>query len=78
MQTTLTIDDDVLAAAKAKAESQQRELGEIVSDLMREALAAEAAPTMRNGIPLLPTLSARKNAKPVTLEIVNKLRDETY
>lgn len=73
MRTTLTIDDDVLIAARALALQQHRSLGEVVSDLARRALHRPQAPTVRNGIPLLP-LSDDKAV--VTLETVNALRDE--
>lgn len=74
MRTTLTIDDDVLAAAKALAERREQTLGAIVSDLMRQALRPpEQVFETRNGIPLLPR---RPNGVPVTLEMVNALRDE--
>ena len=73
MRTTLAIDDDVLAAAKALATQQGRSLGDVVSDLARKALQRTAAPSERNGVPLLPVTN--KNAL-VTLEIVNALRDE--
>ena len=73
MRTTLTIDDDVLAAARALAEHKRRSLGAIISDLARRSLQTPAPPAKRNGIPLL---AVRPEASPVTLEIVNALRDE--
>jgi len=73
MRTTLTIDDDVLVAAKAIAEQQHRSIGEVVSDLARKALRRPSAPAVRNGIPLLPR---RDDDTVVTLDIVNALRDE--
>ncbi len=73
MRTTLTIDDDVLAAAKAIARQTGRTMGEVVSDLARAALRPPAQPGQRNGIPLLPVRNA---AALVTPEIVNALRDE--
>jgi hypothetical protein len=73
MRTTLTIDDDVLAAAKAIAEREKRPIGEVVSELARRSLHRPAPAATRHGIPLLP---AKIDAKPVTLEIVNRLRDE--
>ena len=73
MRTTLTIDDDVLAAAKAIAQQQNRSVGEIVSDLARRTLYRPAPPSSRNGIPLLPV---REEGALVTLEVVNALRDE--
>ncbi len=73
MRTTLAIADDVLAAAKAIARDQGKTVGEVVSDLARRALRVEGAPSARNGIPLLPV---KKPDARVTLEIVNRLRDE--
>jgi hypothetical protein len=74
MRTTLTIDDDVLSAAKERAEQEHKTVGEVISALARQAMqpAAPFART-RNGILLLPV---RPDAKPVTLELVNRLRDE--
>ena len=73
MRTTLAIDDDVLVAAKAMARQQNRSLGEIISDLARTSLRRPEPRSERNGIPLL---GVAPDAPPVTLEIVNALRDE--
>jgi hypothetical protein len=73
MRTTLTIDDDVLAAAKAIAQQTDRTIGELVSELARAALRPRAQPSERNGIPLLPV---RNPDAVVTPEIVNTLRDK--
>jgi hypothetical protein len=74
LRTTLAIDDDVLMAAKAVAEAQRKTMGEVVSSLLRQALQAKGSgPTVRNGIRLLPV---QPGALPVTLEYINKLRDE--
>jgi hypothetical protein len=75
MRTTLAIDDDVLAAAKHLAERERKSLGEIISTLARQGLTRGTRSTrpVRNGVPLLPT---RKGGVPVTLELVNQLRDE--
>lgn len=75
MRTTLAIDDDVLAAAKHLAAREQRTVGEVVSALARQGLSrgTRSSRAERNGIPLLPR---RKGTLPVTLELVNQLRDE--
>ena len=75
MRTTLAIDDDVLAAAKHLAEREQRSIGDVISTLARQGLTrgVRSNKTERNGIPLLPS---RKAAVPVTLELINQLRDE--
>lgn len=54
------------------AEHQQRSLGSVVSDYLRQAMRAdEPAPVYRNGIRLLP-----KRGQTITLELVNALRDD--
>lgn len=74
MRTTLTIDDDILAAAKGMAIRQHKSVGEVISALARQALRPPAiGDTVRNGVPLLPV---RGDSKPVTPELVNQLRDE--
>ena len=74
MRTTLSIDDDVLAAAKALADAQHKTTGEIISALARQALQPGSAPRRyRNGVPLL---EVKSNATPVTMKLVNQLRDE--
>jgi hypothetical protein len=42
MRTTLTIEDDVLFAAKSLARREGRSVGEVISDLARQALQAPA------------------------------------
>jgi len=75
MRTTLAIDDDVLAAAKGLAARQHKPVGAVVSALLRQALQPQTTlgANARNGVPLLPV---RPGAMPVTLELVNQLRDE--
>ena len=73
MRTTLSIDDDVLAAARAIAEQRGKPVGEILSELARRALLPEIGAQTRNGIPLFPL---RADAKPVTLELVSKLNED--
>lgn len=74
MRTTLQLDEDVLSAARALAERQGRTLGEVVSELARRGLApAASTPQYRNGIRLMPV---RPDARPMTLDEINELRDE--
>jgi len=71
-RTTLALDEDVLATARARAERERRSLGDIVSELARKGMERDTAPlTTRNGIPQLP----RRGAV-ITPELVNALRDE--
>lgn len=74
MRTTLSIDNDVLAAARVLAGEQGRSIGEVISELARKGLTPpEPAPEYRNSIRLMPV---RPGAGRATLELVNRLRDE--
>lgn len=75
MRTTLAIDDDVLASAKHLADRERKSLGEVISELARQGLNKTRATTRveRNGVPLL---STQQPGVPVTMELVNQLRDE--
>ena len=74
MRTTLAIDDDVLAAAKEMAATEQRSVGEVISSLARAALRpAPRRSATRNGVPLLPV---RPGAPRVTSELVRRLQEE--
>ncbi len=73
MRTTLTIDDDVLEAAKDLAERRRVSVGEIVSDLARQSLRQPTGFSERGGVPLLPVSNPKAQ---VTLAVVNQLRDE--
>jgi hypothetical protein len=74
MRTTVAIDDDILAAAKELAARERRTIGEVLSMLARQGLRRTTTPgTHRNGVPLL---RASLGAQPVSLELVNRLRDE--
>lgn len=74
MRTTVTIDDDVLAAAKQFADARGLTVGEALSQLARATLTERRRHDgTRNGIVLLPT---NPDAKSVTLDDVNDLRDD--
>jgi hypothetical protein len=74
MRTTLDLDEDVLLAVKEVAALEGKTAGKAASDLLRRSLTTSPRPTrLRNGVPLLP---ARPGAGVVTLEMVNRLRDE--
>jgi hypothetical protein len=72
MRTTLALDDDVLAAARALAARDRRPIGAIVSDLARKGLRSELRTVKsRCGFPVLP-----RRGVVVTPELVNALRDD--
>jgi hypothetical protein len=72
LRTTLSIDDDLLLAAKAIARERDCSIGEVISDLLRHSLHLPQAGDERNGIPLL---SSRPDNPMIDLEMVNALRD---
>jgi hypothetical protein len=74
MRTTLSIDDDVLSAAKEMAAAQDKTVGEVISSLARRALnPPESRRKSRHGVPLLPV---RAGTARVKSELVNRLREE--
>lgn len=74
MRTTLDIDADILQAAKELAAAHRKTVGEMVTELIRKGLQ-RPLPTanVRNGIPLL---TPRPGMGPITMALVNRLRDE--
>ncbi len=73
MRTTLDVEEDVLLAAREIAKRRGVTVGKALSDLARQALTRETAVTTRHGLPVFPV---QPNAAVVTLELVNRLRDE--
>ena len=73
MRTTINLDEDVLQAAREMAHLHRTTIGAVISELVRKAIhsSGETAKT-RNGVPILP---ARKSARVVTMDTVNRLRD---
>ena len=73
VRTTLTIDDDVLNAAKERAKRERRSVGEVLSDLAREGLTRSATPSSRrrgsHGFHPLP-----HRGRPVTNTLIDDLR----
>lgn len=76
MRTTLDIDDDVLAAAKALAKRSRQTAGQVISELARRALTL--TPTPKASEP-----EARYGFRPfgargavVTDEAIDRLRDD--
>ncbi len=77
MRTTLSIDDDVLLAAKEQARREHRTVGEVLSDLARRALTTSKATGPREagtsffGFEPLPS-----RGTPVSNTLIDQLRDE--
>jgi hypothetical protein len=52
MRTTLSLDDDVFEAVHTLARSTGKNLGQVVSRLLRQALQSRAAAARKNGLPV--------------------------
>ena len=75
MMTTLDIDEDVLAAMRVLAARRRASVGRVISELVRPALATPARTEMTSmGFEVF---SKRGLDHPITLEEVNRLRDES-
>lgn len=85
MRTTLDIADDVLAAAKERAQRERKTIGQVVSELVRLALtapreSADATPTVVREPPAVYGVRpfARRGAV-ITNELIDRLRqDDAY
>jgi len=74
MRTTLDIDEDVLEAARDMARRRRQSIGKVISEVFRANVRAQDEWPVRNGVYIIPRGSGAKRI--VTLEDVNKLRDE--
>ena len=74
MRTTLDIDDDVLLAVKELSRQKHEPAGRLLSALARMAMTPKVSGRERNGVPLF---AVRPGSAVVTMELVNRLRDET-
>ena len=76
MRTTLDIEDDVLTAAKELARRQGISAGQVVSKLLRSALAGEA-PAQRFGVAVVAGFRpfAASDQHLVSNEQIDQLRD---
>lgn len=72
MRTTLDLDDAVLAAARALAIERGISLGAAVSSLARRGLE----PRLREVSDGFPVFEVGQDVPPITLELVNRHRDE--
>ncbi|MHB8422213.1 MAG: hypothetical protein ACYC9S_11305 [Leptospirales bacterium] len=74
MRTTLTIDDDLLAAAKEIAARQHKSIGEVISHLTRQTLQPSSlSGHSRNGIL---HLSLQSDSIRMTARLINPLGDD--
>jgi hypothetical protein len=77
MRTTLTIDDDLLAAAKTLARDRAESVGKTISELARRGLNATPRVGGTRSKSQFPVFTVPRNAHPITLEDVRKAEDDT-
>ena len=75
-RTTLDIADDVLLAAKERARRERRTAGEVVSDLLRQALTAPATTAAREPKSVYGFKPFARSGGIVTNELIDQLRNE--
>lgn len=73
MRTTLQIDDDVLNAARSIARSEERSIGEVISELARRGLAPRAQAETASGFPVF---AVPESATPITPEMVRRAAED--
>ena len=73
MRTTITIDDDLLAAAKSLAQARSVPVGTVISELARKGLKSSARTRRKSSFPVF---SVPSTAHPITFEDVKKIEDE--
>jgi hypothetical protein len=73
MRTTLSLDDDILRAARSLAREQNKTLGEVVSELARRGLKPSVPRRTRRGFPVF---DVSPEAAPLTPDMVRQALDE--
>ena len=76
MRTTLDIDDDVLQAAKERAQRDKRTVGEVLSELARSALTAPPPGATRERKPVHGFRPFPRRGGIVTNDLIDKLRED--
>lgn len=79
MRTTLDIADDVLHAAKERARRENKTAGQVISELVRQALTAPKSSAVREPKAVFGFKPFPARGNIVTNELIDKLReDESY
>lgn len=76
MRTTLDIADDVLQAAKERARREQKTAGEVVSELLRQALTATQPSAVREPKAVYGFKPFARRGGLVTNALIDLLRDD--
>ena len=79
MRTTLDIADDVLFAAKERAKRERKTAGQVISELVRQALTAPEPPIVREPKAVHGLRPFARRGSVVTNELIDQLRkDDAY
>ncbi len=79
MRTTLDIADDVLQAAKERAQREQKTAGQVVSELLRQALTAPQSAPAREPKAVHGFKPFARRGGIVTNDLIDQLRnDDAY
>ena len=79
MRTTIDIDDDVLQAAKERAKREQKTAGEVVSELLRQALTASPPSSARQPKAVHGFKPFARRGNIITNDVIDQLRsDDAY
>lgn len=73
MKTAISLDRDAFTTVKDFAAASKKTPRQVLSELVRKNLRPKAKLVRRNGFLLIPKI---KGSKPVTMELINRLRDE--
>jgi len=74
MRTTLNLDDEILAALRSLARDRGRSMGDVATELIRDALQADRGSDYRGDFPVF---TVREDAPPLTSEMVGDALDES-
>ncbi len=74
MRTTLNLDDDVLLAVKERARRERRSVGEVLSELARQALTARQP--QRSGEEFYGFRPLPSRGRPVSNAVIDALRED--
>lgn len=77
MRTTLSVDDDVLRAVKERARRERRTVGEVLSDLARQALTGQSPADTEGGHESFHGFEPFPHRGPaVSNDVIDQLREE--
>lgn len=69
MRTTINLDDDVMAMIRRLAHADDRSLGEVASDLVRQGIEARLAVRRARGVPVF---AVPPGTRPLSLEVIKR------